>query len=174
MNNFLNKGVKGFQRGHVVPESIRIKIKRSMQKREGNSTSFKNGHKTNLNKEFPKAKYPNYAMRNKRHSTKTKELMSKNHPDFNGLNNPNYIDGNSYLPYSREFNKKLKNKIKNRDNNQCKYPKANHSGRLEVHHVNFDKNNNSDNNLITLCHYHNIQANKDKVGFENILMEMLK
>ncbi len=38
---------------------------------------FIKGHKTNLGKEFPKEKYPNYAMRNKNHSVKTKEKMSE-------------------------------------------------------------------------------------------------
>lgn len=34
-------------------------------------------HKNNLGKKFPKEKYPNYAMRNKKHSVKTKEIMSE-------------------------------------------------------------------------------------------------
>lgn len=159
-------------KGHMVSEKTRRKISKSMI--GGNQTSFKIGHKTNLNKSFPKDEYPNYAMRNKKHSERTKKLMSKNHPNFNGINNPNYIDGNSYFPYSGDFSRKLKIKIKERDNNQCKFPKENHFGRLEIHHIDFNKNNNSEKNLITLCHHHNIQANKDRINFQNILMEMLK
>lgn len=174
MNEFAPKGVKGFQEGHKVPKEIREKIKASMKKRRGNSTSFKEGHKTNLGRLFPKHKYPLHAMRNKKHSQKTKELMIKNHADFNGKNNPNYIDGNSYLPYNPEFNKILKEKIKNRDNNKCQLLKTKHSGRLDVHHIDYNKNNNSENNLITLCHYHNIKANKNREYWKGILMEMLE
>lgn len=38
---------------------------------------FVERHKNNLGKKFTKELYPNYAMRNKKHSTKTKEKMSK-------------------------------------------------------------------------------------------------
>jgi hypothetical protein len=80
MDNFAPKGIKGFQKEHKVPQEIRDKIKRKAveQVKKGiRKGIFEKGHKTNFGKQFPKEKYPNYAMRNKNHSVKTKEEMSE-------------------------------------------------------------------------------------------------
>lgn len=62
---------------------------------------------------------------------------------------PNWIDGRSFLPYSKEFNKYRKEEIKRRDNYKCKY--CNTKNNLSIHHINYDKFDNSDENLITSC-----------------------
>ena len=51
--------------------------------------------------------------------------------------------------YGFGFNNKLKNKIKGRDENCCQL--CGDTKKLEVHHIDYDKNNNEENNLITLC-----------------------
>lgn len=51
--------------------------------------------------------------------------------------------------YGFGFNKKLKNEIKERDGNCCQL--CGETKKLEVHHIDYDKNNNEENNLITLC-----------------------
>jgi hypothetical protein len=57
--------------------------------------------------------------------------------------------------YSFGFNKTLKNKIKERDNNCCQLCGA--SKDLHVHHIDYNKKNKEENNLITLCRKcHNI------------------
>jgi hypothetical protein len=77
--------------------------------------------------------------------------------------NPNWKGGVSYLPYPPIWNKQLKTKIINRDNNKCQNPKCcGKKLKLSVHHINYDKNNCNDNNLITLCIVCNSKANHNR------------
>lgn len=51
--------------------------------------------------------------------------------------------------YSRGFNNALKEKIKKRDGYHCLMCESNDN--LEVHHIDYNKKNNDENNLMTLC-----------------------
>lgn len=79
----------------------------------------------------------------KKQAIRCKECANK------GQNNPAYIHGLAYEPYSIEFNKKLKLNIKLRDDNRCQICGRNFN--LCVHHIDYNKHNCSKNNLITLC-----------------------
>ena len=60
----------------------------------------------------------------------------------------------SRTPYPYEFNNQLKEEIRIRDNYECQLCKINQENlneRLIVHHIDFDKNNNSEFNLISVC-----------------------
>jgi len=77
-----------------------------------------------------------------------------------GEKHPNWQGGVSFLPYPPIFNKGLKQFIRSRDNNECQNPYC--SGdyrRLTIHHIDFNKNNSSQFNLITLCNPCNAKAN---------------
>ena len=67
----------------------------------------------------------------------------------NGANNPQWKGGISKLPYDWRFNKQLKEKIKQRDNNCCQICKVNNN--IIIHHKDSNKMNSDENNLITLC-----------------------
>lgn len=68
----------------------------------------------------------------------------------NNGNNKEILDNiGSTHKYGFGFNKKLKTKIKERDGKCCQLCGETH--KLEVHHIDYDKNNNEENNLITLC-----------------------
>jgi hypothetical protein len=76
----------------------------------------------------------------------------------NPKNHPMWQGGISRLPYPYKFNKKLKNKILSRDD--CKCQICNFSNKkhllkykdtLHIHHINYNKQNCKENNLITLC-----------------------
>lgn len=57
-----------------------------------------------------------------------------------------------YQGYSEDFNKELKRKIFVRDNFKCYHPGCeNKTHDIIVHHIDYDKFNNNENNLITLC-----------------------
>lgn len=80
--------------------------------------------------------------------------------DFNkGENNPSFVHGgriNGRHPsYGPEFDKELKRTIKIRDRYKCQICKVNFSGKfsryLDVHHIDENKFNNSEDNLICLC-----------------------
>ena len=69
-----------------------------------------------------------------------------------GKNNPCWQGGISFYPYSIKFNKKLKEKIRKRDNYTCQKCYKKQNGRLlDVHHIDYNKRNSKKNNLISLC-----------------------
>ncbi len=68
--------------------------------------------------------------------------------------NWNWQNGKSFEPYGPEFNKKLKLKIRRRDNftcQECGYTEKQLGYILSVHHIDYDKKNNKEENLISLC-----------------------
>lgn len=112
----------------------------------------------------------------KHHSEKTKLEMSLK---FRGRNNfwavkekhPNWQGGISKLPYSFQFDKELKEKIRKRDNYQCQNKECNmteeehlivYGHSLLIHHIDYNKQNCKENNLITLCRQCNSRVNFNK------------
>ncbi len=100
--------------------------------------------------------------------------LSKEDPSWqSGENHPNWLNGISFEPYSPEFNKKLKEQIKKRDNYRCQLcgdfiPKfVSQKRRLDVHHIDYNKKNNNPNNLISLCHFCNNSVNKNREDWTN-------
>lgn len=102
----------------------------------------------------------------KHHSKASKLAMSKSHkgqvsprkgkkyPQLSGESNPNWIDGRSFLPYPVEFNRQLKELIRNRDNYQCQkcgMPKCENMMKFSVHHIDYNKKNCLPSNLVSLC-----------------------
>src|SRR5574343_1203857 len=69
-----------------------------------------------------------------------------------GPNNQNWKGGISFEPYPFEFNSELKLKIRERDGFTCQLCGVKENGRaLDVHHINYDKQDCSEKNLISLC-----------------------
>lgn len=64
----------------------------------------------------------------------------------------NWKGGLSNQPYPFEFNHKLKESIRNRDNFQCQLCYTNQNKyRLHIHHIDYNKMNLKENNLVSLC-----------------------
>jgi len=85
-----------------------------------------------------------------------------------GIHHSHYIDGRSFEKYPQEFNRKLKESIRKRDNHTCQGEGctmteeehlAIYGRTLEVHHIDYNKKNCKEINLITLCKPCNIRAN---------------
>ena len=68
-----------------------------------------------------------------------------------GSEHPFWLEGISFEPYGLEFNKELKQCIKNRDFHTCQTPGCMNTNCLVVHHIDYNKRNNNPENLITLC-----------------------
>jgi len=83
----------------------------------------------------------------------------------NPENTPNWQGGKSFEPYTPEFNRQLKIFIRTRDNFTCQFPDCGvpENGRAHcVHHVDHNKKNCDQKNLITLCASHNQVVEKRK------------
>jgi len=66
----------------------------------------------------------------------------------------NWQGGISFEPYGLEFNEDLKEVIRNRDRRKCQICKKielENKEKLTVHHIDYNKQNNNPNNLISLC-----------------------
>jgi transposase-like protein len=88
--------------------------------------------------------------------------------------------------YAKSFNSELKLKIRTRDNFVCKscgLTEAENKERIKIqgrgqpltiHHIDFDKMNSSEDNLITLCIRCNAQANTDREHFKTLYSEKVR
>lgn len=73
-----------------------------------------------------------------------------------GNKNPNWKDGRSKLSYPPEWTEKLRESIRERDGRVCQMPSCGkteqeNGQKLDVHHMDSDKNNCHPSNLISLC-----------------------
>jgi len=98
-----------------------------------------------------------------------------------GENASSWKGGLSFIIYPKEFNYYLKNKIRKRDNYQCQLcsltqeeHKKLYKVALCIHHIDYDKTNNKENNLITLCSKCHQKTNKDRIFWKNILSIFLE
>ena len=104
-----------------------------------------------------------------RSSEEVYRLTALRHPELNaGKNNGNWQGGISYEPYPFDF-WKSKQSIKERDGYTCQEcgiteaeSIAAGEQTLTVHHIDYDKQNTSYNNLIMLCRHCNSIANFNK------------
>lgn len=77
-----------------------------------------------------------------------------------GINHYNWRGGSSkQYSYSSEWTNKLRETIRNRDRRKCQYPECQYDDmkekrKLSVHHIDGDKQNCQEYNLISLCNSH--------------------
>ena len=92
-----------------------------------------------------------------------------------GKNSHSWIDGRSFEPYDEKFNKKLKEKIRKRNNYICQSCGILENGRkLTIHHIDYNKKNNKSNNLIALCVGCNSKVNFDRDDWTKYFQEKMK
>lgn len=78
----------------------------------------------------------------------------KNKTKHDGCENGRWLGGKSFEPYGIEFNRKLRKEIRIRDNFTCQLCNKTEkelNRRLSVHHIDYNKQNNTESNLIALC-----------------------
>jgi hypothetical protein len=93
-----------------------------------------------------------------------------------GPGNPNWRGGISFEPYTPEFNDQLKKSIRKRGNYQCQncgMTEEEHliviGTNLHVHHIDYNKKNNNENNLITLCNQCHLRTNYNRNYWKEVL-----
>ena len=105
----------------------------------------------------------------KSHLGKIPGNKGKKYPQYSGANSPNWNGGSSFEPYGLEFNKELKAKIRARDNHECQLCGLKENGKSHIpHHINYDKRDNREENLILLCGSHHSQTNYNRQYWINI------
>jgi hypothetical protein len=70
-------------------------------------------------------------------------------PEMTGENSPNWRGGKSFCVYPRDWNKTLKQSIRQRDNYTCQI--CGEEPSVQVHHIDYIKKNCNPTNLVTLC-----------------------
>lgn len=112
----------------------------------------------------------NHRNRGKKHSLEARRKMSL---ALKGSRNPRWKGGIGREPYPFEFNTKLKEKIKHRDNFSCMNPDCwGTIDKLSVHHINYDKDDCNLLNLITLCMSCNSRANSGRNGWQELYSDI--
>ena len=124
-----------------------------------------------------------------KHSDKSKEKISngvKNNENIKktqfkkgdtricGENNHCWQGGISFEPYGLKFNKYLKGRIRERDNRTCQecgMTEEQLGYSLCVHHIDYNKQNNNENNLICLCKSCHCQTNFDRDDWKNYFLK---
>jgi len=169
-NKINKKGKSSWSKGLTKETDERVR-----KNGEAISKALKGKHHTEgARRKMSKAqKGENNPMFGKHHTEKTKKKMSKGHkgkhyPKLSkackGENNPNFNNWSSRFPYNvNDWTCDLKKFIRERDDYQCQFCGIKENGRKHsVHHIDYDKQNCSKENLITLCLSHNMKANFGK------------
>lgn len=82
-----------------------------------------------------------------------------------GNGNPNWQGGLDKEGYPYYFSDELKQKIRERDNFICKccgITQDEYGKNLSIHHIDYNKQNCKENNLITVCNICNVKANYNR------------
>ncbi len=90
--------------------------------------------------------------------------------------NSAWLGGISFEPYGIEFNLRLKNLIRKRDNQiclNCGIHREKLKEALCVHHINYDKKCHIEQNLISLCRKCHIITNKNREYWTKLFQEKL-
>jgi hypothetical protein len=110
----------------------------------------------------------NNPMYGKKHQ---EEVLQKMRGVKKGKNNPRWLGGISFEPYGSEFTKDLKQKIRERDDYICQY--GGEYGK-DIHHIDYDKKNNEDSNLITLCPICHAMTNKNRIYWKRLFRDIIR
>lgn len=187
------KGCKTWNKGISCPEDVKEKIRKANKGRHYSSaTEFKKGVKFS---EETKKKISE-ALKGKKISEETREKirqanLGKKRPEISGENspskrpevkeklrlanigdkNPAWLGGLTFNPYGKKFNKELKLQIKKRDNYICQ--ECNTKKELCIHHIDYNKQNNKKNNLITLCRSCHTKTNFKRDNWTNYFKQKL-
>lgn len=84
--------------------------------------------------------------------------------------------GISFDPYNPEFNLSLKDKIRKRDNYRCRECRKKQdklTRKLCIHHIDYNKKNSIENNLISLCLECHLKTNFNRKDWTNYFRDKI-
>jgi len=114
----------------------------SLEQQKQTSQTLKKYFKTHVN-----------PFKGRKHTEKSKQKMSDRlKGKYNGGKASNWQGGIDSFPYAIGWAGWYIEKIRERDSHKCQNPKCKNPHKLlDIHHVDYDKQNHDPNNLITLC-----------------------
>ncbi len=84
--------------------------------------------------------------------------------------NHHWWRGGRSTPYPSDFNNRLKEDIRNRDQRRCFLCSEFEDGKLlDVHHIDYNKNNNRSDNLVSLCRKCHMKTNSHRSHWSELL-----
>ena len=113
-------------------------------------------------------------MKGKHHTESSKAKLSKSLKGLlTGEKHPNWLGGTSFEPYLPDFNDQLKEEIRKRDNYTCRMCgtiEKELNTKLHVHHIDYDKQNNATENLISLCISCHMKTNGRRIFWQGFIL----
>lgn len=176
--------------GVKLSEETKNKIKESVKRfieENPNKIGFQKGHKINLGRKYPKARNEKISLAKlgKKRAPFSAEWVKniseasyQKHREMNfgfqrGKRNPSWNGGLSYKThgYGSGWTGYLKTKIGERDGFICQL--CGDYKNLSIHHVDYNRQNCHQNNLITLCRSCNTKVNFNKKKWEKLLKKKI-
>ena len=200
MRNKNGQFVKGFKhteeskkkmsisrKGHFISEETKRKISESEKGKYVSDETGKKISEANKGRKFSEETKRKLRLAKKIKPTWNKGLkLSEEHrkklsenqwlKGVAGEKHPNWLGGISFEPYGIQFDRKLRKKIRERDNHKCQecnFTEDELGYKLSVHHIDYDKQNNNENNLISLCKSCHGQTNFSRSDWQNYFREKL-
>jgi hypothetical protein len=102
------------------------------------------------------------------------QMKAENNPRFK---HGHWLDLNKPKLLYKGFTRKIRQQVRQRDNNTCQVCFMNeneHKIKLHVHHIDYDKTHNELCNLITVCRYCHGKIHGDEPKWKRILSKMMK
>jgi len=153
-NNGFKKGQKPWNAGKKMTQELKDKLSLA---HKGKKLSKE--HKLNIGK----------AGKGKKRTQESKLKISLAKL---GDKNPSWNGGSSFGEYSLNFTNILKEKIRKRDNyicQRCGISQKDNGRKLPIHHIDYNKDNCDENNLITLCNSCHSKTNHNRSLWKQLL-----
>ena len=112
----------------------------------------------------------------KHHTEESRKKMSEKRRDDVGEKSHNWKGGLSLEPYPIIFNNRLKEHIRNKYNRTCFLcykSETEMKEKLHIHHIDYNKKNNSEDNLVALCTSCHLKTNGDRIFWQQYFSKLL-
>jgi len=177
--NFGKRGIECSWFGKPLTVEHRAKISSALKGKEKSEEHKAKCRVANLGKHHPISEETKLkiAQTLKGHpvSDETRRMIAENTPKRIGAKNNLWKGGIANSPYSSLFTKQLRELIRMRDDYKCRLcrvPQIECLSILDVHHIDYDKQNCLPENLISLCRSCHLKTNHNRDYWLNFFSEV--
>jgi len=151
-----------------------IKVKKFIRKNQGKHfCSCDCGQAIIIQKHHYYYGIPEYCYNH--HSKKENNYFFNKHFYLN--QNGNWHNGNSFKPYPLGWTQTFKEQIRYRDKYKCQLcgcPEVENNRRLDVHHIDYEKENINPHNLVSLCMRCHGKTNGNRAYYKEYFQKIIK